>query len=141
MTAQESLALQQQMITKAREVAKQMGPNITPIEAALAALETWKPPAPDSLETFCPDAALLSAHGLDRCQHGFELDELIDQLIEESALDPRFRGTRRIKVRLGKLLRASGFVRKQQRRGEERPVIWCSSDLAPQVFRNPPSSE
>jgi len=129
MTTQEALTLQHHMITKAREVAQMMGPNVTPIEAALIALEAWSPPPakeaqvltlleqpPTTEDAQAKPRILAAAAFLDQEQCGFTIPELACILKPVlPSLSPQI---------VGKALRDSGYFRKQIRRDGERPLVW-----------------
>jgi len=126
MTTHSTLTIQHRMITKAREVAREIGPNITPIEAALIALEAYTVPRPDGkvipwTRSMSGAEALQrvkeAAATLDQEQCGFTIAELL-QTTADPSLAPISR------VIAGRVLRDSGYFRKQIRRDGERPLVW-----------------
>ena len=67
-----------------------------------------------------PEQLLLAAYELEREVGGFTMDELIDHAFEGRAVF----SVHKIKIFAAKLLEASGFERRQFRRGTKRPLLW-----------------
>ena len=76
------------------------------------------PPA-DS-DTRPPEELLAAARRLDKAQGSFTMDELLDEMYGDA---PIF-SPHRVKMFAAKLLSASGYERRQFRRGTRRPLLW-----------------
>lgn len=87
------------------------------IQYALESLVEKVSRSPNDLQA---QKVLTAADHLVGTQGSFTMDELVDVMFgEEPVFSPH-----RLKIFSAKILKASGFKRKQRRRGALRPLIW-----------------
>ena len=114
----------QQLLTLANEASLILGvPRNDAIAYSLRLVIAMSPPS--GSDTRGPEQVLSAASKLMETMGSFTMDDLLDEVYGEAPVFSPHKG----KIFAAKLLAASGYTRRQFRRGSRRPLLWYKHSL------------